>query len=153
MEEPVLGAGKAARLRLSISSEVKPADCEAVLPAGELRADLHFKLDKPAFGIMRYEEQAQVYKQVLRTRLNRCMSGIDGIESFHIFAAVPVSIAFLLGQVLSATVFPRCYVYNFNAKAIPKPGYEWQLSLDDAIHNKKPFVHIFKNPHNLGAAP
>ncbi|MFY0567845.1 SAVED domain-containing protein [Archangium lansingense] len=153
MEKPVLGPGRAMQLRLSISSEVKPADCETVLPAHDVRADLHFKVAKPAFGIVRREEQAQAYKQVLRSKLNQYITEIDGINSIHVFAAVPVSIAFLLGQVLSATVFPRCYVYNFNAKAVPKPGYEWRLSLDDAVHNKKPFVHIFKTPHIPGDAP
>lgn len=144
MQGPVQGTGKALQLRLSISSEVKLADCETVLLARDVRVDLHFKVAQPAFGIVRREEQAQAYRRMLRARLNQCMAEIDGIESIHVFAAVPVSIAFLLGQVLSATAFPRCYVYNFNNKAVPKPGYEWRLSLDDAVDNKKPFVHIFK---------
>lgn len=153
MEKPVLGPGRDVQLRLSISSEVKPADCETVLPARDVRADLHFKVAKPAFGLVRREEQARAYRQVLRSKLNQAMAEIDGIESIHVFAAVPVSIAFLLGQVLSATVFPRCYVYNFNAKAVPKPGYEWRLSLDDAVHNKTPFVHVFKTPPTSGDVP
>lgn len=153
LEEPVLGPGKAAQVRLSISSEVKRSDCETVLPAHDVRADLHFKVASPAFGLVRREAQAQAYRQVLRSKLNQYMTTIDGIDSIHVFAAVPVSIAFLLGQVLSATVFPRCYVYNFNAKAVPKPGYEWRLSLDDAVHNKRPFVHVFKTPHTSGAKP
>ncbi|WP_224371728.1 SAVED domain-containing protein [Hyalangium versicolor] len=150
MAKPVLGEGKAVRLRISISSVVKPADCDEVFPASELGADLHFKVEKPDFGIVRREEQAQAYKQVLRKQLNHCMNEFDDIESFHVFAAVPVSIAFLLGQVLSATAFPRCYVYNFNRHAEPKPGYEWRLSLDDALHNKKPFVHIFNRVRTPG---
>lgn len=153
LEESVLGPGRAAQLRLSISSEVKRSDCETVLPAHDVRADLHFKVPRPAFGIVRREEQAQAYRQVLRSKLNQYMSTIDSIDSIHVFAAVPVSIAFLLGQVLSATAFPRCYVYNFNAKAEPKPGYEWRLSLDDAVRNKRPFVHVFKTPQTRGAHP
>jgi hypothetical protein len=152
-EEPVLGPGKALQLRVSISSTVHAADCQKVLPAHEVRADLHFKLANPAFGIVRREEQALAYKTVLRSELSRCKNEISGIESIHVFAAVPVSIAFLLGQVLSATLFPPCYVYNFNNRAVPKPGYEWRLSLDDALHNRKPFVHVFDKPHTLGDAP
>ncbi|NTX33991.1 MULTISPECIES: SAVED domain-containing protein [unclassified Myxococcus] len=148
MEGPVQGTGSALQLRVSISSEVKAADCETVLPARDVRADLHFKVASPSFGIVQREEQAQAYRQTLRSKLNQCMAELGGIESIHVFAAIPVSIAFLLGQVLSATVFPRCYVYNFNAKAAPKPGYEWRLGLDDAVHNKKPFIHIFKTPHS-----
>jgi hypothetical protein len=102
---------------------------------------------------VRREEQALEYKTVLRSGLSRCMNEIKGIESIHVFAAVPVSIAFLLGQVLSATLFPRCYVYNFNNKAVPKPGYEWRLSLDDAVRNKKPFVHFFDKSLTSGDAP
>ncbi len=150
MERPALGGGKAAQLRVSISSTVKLVDCEAVLPKDEVRVDLHFRVDAPDFGMVRREEQVQAYKQVLRTKLNQCMAEIDNIKEIHVFAAVPVSLAFLLGQVLSATVFPRCYVYNFNAKAVPKPGYEWRLCLDDAIDNKPPFIEIFKIPRNTG---
>ncbi|MDC0709616.1 SAVED domain-containing protein [Stigmatella sp. ncwal1] len=145
MEAPVVGEGKAARLRISISSLVKPTDCEEVFPVSEMGVDLHFKVEKPDLGIVRREEQARAYKQTLRKHLLQCMNEFDGIESFHVFAAVPVSIAFLLGQVLSATAFPCCYVYNFNRHARPKPGYEWRLNLDDALHNKTPFVHIFNS--------
>ncbi|WP_158623832.1 SAVED domain-containing protein [Corallococcus llansteffanensis] len=140
------GTGKALQIRLSISSEVKSSDCETVLLAHCIRADLHFKVARPDFGIVRSAEQAQAYRLLLRKKINECMREMGDFESIHVFAAVPVSIAFLLGQVLSATNLPRSYVYNFNAKAVPKPGYEWRLGLDEAFRNKKPFVHIFKSP-------
>lgn len=153
VEGPARGPGKVLRLRVSISSEVKSADCEKVLPAQDVRADLHFKVPAPAFGIVRREDQAHAYRTVLRSKLNQCIGEIDGIESIHVFAAVPVSIAFLLGQTLAATVFPRCYVYNFNNKAKPTPGYEWRLGLDEAKFNQKTSVLIFKTSKSEGETP
>jgi hypothetical protein len=153
VDGPIPGPGRVLRLRLSISSEVKSADCEKVLPVQDVRADIHFKVPVPDFGIVRREEQAQAYRTMLRSKLNQCIREIDGIESIHVFAAVPVSIAFLLGQVLAATVFPPCYVYNFNKKAKPTPGYEWRLNLDEAKSNRKSPVLIFKSAHSSRVAP
>lgn len=138
-EQPGKAKTGALRLRLSISSKVELAECQKVLPDKKVRLDLHFTLPDPTPGLVRSEEQARAYVELLRAAIHRYKQD-RAIKSIHIFAAIPVSITFLLGQELSATWFPEPYVYNFGQGETP--GYKWRLNLR-AAHQGKPSVKIF----------
>jgi len=119
--------GRAARLRLSISANVSPEDCEQVLPAHEVGLDLHLTVKTPERGLVRREAQLDAYIQQIRTALDRYVAGNPRFQTLHVFASVPVSIALRLGQTLAATGLPPCCVYNYGGEETPR--YKWRLWL------------------------
>ncbi|SEU27938.1 hypothetical protein SAMN05443639_11379 [Stigmatella erecta] len=129
----------AARLRLSISAEVGLHDCQAVLPEQDVRLDVHCRVEEPQRGIVRREEQAHEYARQLRLALDQHIARDPLITSIHVFAAVPVSIAFHLGQSLTASWLPLCYVYNHGAQENPR--YKWRLCIQKAAQGQ-PSVEI-----------
>lgn len=131
--------GTAAQIRLSVSATVRTEACAAVLPPDDVRLDLHVESDDIGRGVIASEAQAREYELRLRRAVDRYINGAPAITSMHVFAAVPVSVAFLVGQVLAHSGLPRCYVYNFDAAATPR--YCWRLSLHDAVAGK-PCVEV-----------
>ncbi len=123
-------SGSAARIRLSISAPVRLEDCQQVLPESDVRLELHFSLEFPQRGSVRREEHVRAYAQQIRTMLDQHVVGNPEIKSVHVFAAVPVSIAFCLGQALTATGLPACCVYNYGGEE--QPRYKWRLWIQAA---------------------
>ncbi|WP_338278783.1 SAVED domain-containing protein [Corallococcus caeni] len=138
--------GSAARVRVSISNEVRPEDCVQVLPDSDIRLDLHFQLSTPERGIVRREAQLLEYAQTIRQTIDRNIGGKPEFTSIHVFAAVPVSIAFHLGRALAYTGLPECFAYNYNADDVPR--YKWCLSLKaaKAAIPKQPSITVFPSP-------
>ncbi|MBZ4333832.1 SAVED domain-containing protein [Corallococcus sp. AS-1-12] len=138
--------GSAARVRVSISNEVRPEDCAQVLPDSDIRLDLHFHLSAPERGVVRREAQLLEYAQTIRQIIDRNIGGKPEFTSIHVFAAVPVSIAFHLGRALAYTGLPECFAYNYNADDAPR--YKWCLSLKaaKAADPKQPSITIFPSP-------
>lgn len=139
-EQPGAAKRGAVRLRLSISSKVDLVECRKVLPDKRVRLDLHFTLPTPNPELVRSEEQARAYAEFLRETVHKHVNQDTEITSVHVFAAVPVSISFLLGQEFSATWFPDCYVYNFGRSESPR--YKWCLNLRAASQHN-PSIKIF----------
>ncbi|MBN9686154.1 MULTISPECIES: SAVED domain-containing protein [unclassified Corallococcus] len=123
-------SGCAARVRISVSNEVEVKDCAEVLPESEVRLDLHLQLKLPQKGIVQSEAQVLEYAKVIRDAIEVNVSGRNEFKSVHVFAAVPVSIAFHVGRALASTGLPECYSYNYNGKDIPR--YRWRLALTAA---------------------
>ncbi|RKG89313.1 SAVED domain-containing protein [Corallococcus terminator] len=136
-------SGDTARLRLSVSAPVSLEDCRQVLPDPEVALDMHFSLQMPKRGSVRQEEQLKLYVQKIQDALDQYISGspLRPLRSIHVFAAVPVSVAFLLGKVLAATWLPECFIYNYGRTE--RPAYKWRLSLQAAAQGKRS-VKIFK---------
>ncbi|MCY1018626.1 SAVED domain-containing protein [Pyxidicoccus sp. MSG2] len=136
-------SGSAARLRVSVSAPVSLDECREVLPDSEVALDLHFKLPTPRRGSVRREEQLKAYMQKIQDTLDEYISGNPPrpLKSVHVFAAVPVSVAFHLGRALAATWMPECFVYNYGR--LEKPAYKWRLSLQAAEQGRRS-VKIFK---------
>lgn len=140
------GAGKAARIRVSVSAFVGLEDCRQVLPDSEVMLDLHFTLAEPDRNSVRSEEQLKSYVQTILETLNKHIASNrnpdNRPESVHLFAAVPVSLAFSLGEVLTPSWLPECFVYNYGIHS-EQPRYKWRLSLQAAFEGKRS-VKIFK---------
>jgi hypothetical protein len=140
------GAGKAARICVSVSALVDLDDCRHVLPDSDVMLDLHFALATTGRGSVRREEQLKAYVQVIRETLDKHItSNRDPArrpESVHLFAAVPVSLAFYLGDVLTASWLPECFVYNYGLPS-ERPRYKWRLSLQAAFKGRRS-IKIFK---------
>jgi hypothetical protein len=124
-------AGAMARVRVSVSARVREDVCEAVLPLDAIGVDISIEAEEVGRGTVATEAQARVHAAALRRALDQCVNGNARITSIHLFAAVPVSVAFRIGQVLANTGLPRCYVYNFDATAVPQ--YRWRLDIHEAM--------------------
>lgn len=143
LEDEKRDSGSAARLRISVSALVNLEDCQQVLPEEDVRLDLHFKLEAQKQGSVRREEQLKAYVQRIKDALSQHVLGKgSSIQSIHIFAAIPVSLAFHLGDALTgpATWLPDCFIYNFGKDE--QPRYKWRLELRAAAKGK-PSVTIF----------
>jgi hypothetical protein len=118
-------------------------DCALVLPEEDVRLDVHFQLEvEPQKLIIRQEQQVREYAAVIRDTVEQLVAKERrAIKSIHLFAAVPVSLSFLIGQALSSTALPGCYVYNFNGK--DSPHYKWCVDLHAAEH-RAPAIRMFK---------
>ena len=138
-------SGTAVRLRLSVSAPVSLEDCREVLPDSEVRLDLHFTLQGQKRGIVRREDQLKSYVQMIQETLDKHIAENPdlGLESIHIFAAVPVSVAFHLGRALATTWLPECFIYNYGKSAKEVPAYKWRLSLQEAALGRRS-IKIFK---------
>jgi hypothetical protein len=135
-EQPGKAKSGAMRLRISLSSKVALADCRKVLPDRSVSLDLHARVDAPAPGLVRSEAQARAYAEMLSDAIYRKYAEKEcPIKSIHVFAAIPVSIAFLLGQAIRATWLPDCHVYNYGFRE--KPRYKWRLCLQAALHRER----------------
>lgn len=140
------GAGKAARIRVSVSAPVDLEACQHVLPDSDVMLDLHFSLAETGRGSVRREEQLKAYVQVIRETLNQHITANRDPDrrpkSVHLFAAVPVSLAFYLGDALTASWLPECFVYNYGLPS-EQPRYKWRLSLQAAFKGRRS-IKIFK---------
>ena len=136
-------SGTAARLRISVSAPVHLKDCQQVLPDSEVKLDLHFSSDDPTRGRVRQEAQLKAYLQQIQDAINQYITSASdrSVTSVHIFAAVPVSMAFHLGHALAATWLPECFVYNYGREE--QPTYKWRLSLQAAARGKNS-IKVFK---------
>lgn len=135
-------SGSAARVRISVSNEVEAKDCAEVLPESEVRLDLHLQLKLPQKGIVQSEAQVLEYAKVIRDAIEANISGRNEFTGVHVFAAVPVSIAFHIGRALASTGLPECYSYNYNGQDTPR--YRWRLALT-AAKDGRPSVTLL-NP-------
>ncbi|WP_224373184.1 SAVED domain-containing protein, partial [Hyalangium versicolor] len=139
-------AGKAARICVSVSALIDLNDCRQVLPDSDVMLDLHFALAKTGRGSVRREDQLKTYAQVIRETLNRHITSNMDPErrpaSVHLFASVPVSLAFYLGDALTASWLPECFVYNYGLPS-ERPRYKWRLSLQAAFEGRRS-IKIFK---------
>ncbi|NMO18775.1 SAVED domain-containing protein [Pyxidicoccus fallax] len=140
------GTGNAARIRVSVSALVSLDDCRHVLPDSDVMLDLHFSLVTTGRGSVRREEQLKAYVQVIRETLNKHITSNRDPdrrpESVHLFAAVPVSLAFYLGDTLTASWLPECFIYNYGLPS-ERPRYKWRLNLQAAFEGRRS-IKIFK---------
>ncbi|WP_158629201.1 MULTISPECIES: CHAT domain-containing protein [unclassified Corallococcus] len=140
------GKGKAARIRVSVSALANLDDCRQVLPDSDVMMDLHFSLVNPGQNSVRREDQLKAYVRLIRETINKHVTSNQDPErrpeSVHIFAAVPVSLAFYLGDILTASWLPECFVYNYGFPS-ECPRYKWRLSLLAAFKGKRS-VRVFK---------
>jgi hypothetical protein len=140
--------GSVARLRVSISATVREEACNAVLRPAEVRADLHLRAKEIGRGTLVTEAQARQHAAQIRRMLDAEVAGNTELRALHVFAAVPVSVAFLIGQALAHSSLPPAYIYNFDQNRTP--SYAWRLGLREAAQGMD-CVELLEEIHH-GAA-
>lgn len=128
--------GRLARLFVSVSNEVDERLANPVVPAKESAVDLRVGLKNPYRGAISDERQARLLVEEIAREVDSNLGGLPNVDAVHVFAAVPVSVAFLLGQrVFSGTALPPVVIHNL--AATPRPAYRWGLNLADALAGRR----------------
>lgn len=128
--------GHLARLFVSVSADVDERLANPVVSARESAADLRVGIKNPHRGAISDERQARLLVEDIAREVDANLSGLPDVDALHVFAAVPVSVAFLLGQrVFSGTALPPVVIHNL--VAMPRPAYRWGLNLADALAGRR----------------
>ena len=128
--------GHVARLLVSVSARVEPSLCDNVMPREQSLVDIHVGLQKPFRGVITSEAQARHFVDGVAREVDAAIGGKSGIEALHVFAAVPVSVAFLLGQrVFAGSGLPPVIIHSLTSA--PQPAYRWALNLFDAMGGRR----------------
>lgn len=125
--------GSVAMVRVSISAGVKRIVCREALTE-DPRLDLEFSFASPHRGAIRSEAHARDVADQVRQALDSTIAGDPEFGEVHLFAAIPVSVAFLLGQALSGTALPRTFVHNYTRG--DSPSYRWSVCLQAAAESR-----------------
>jgi hypothetical protein len=121
-------------VRVSVSYPVNAASTRAVVPSPVLEIDLTVPL--PERGIVKSEEQTRAYGREFRRVIDRLAQQASLCRRFHLFYAGPVSLAFHLGQQISANIHPPVTAWNFR-----RGNYEWGVDLAEAAMGESSVVY------------
>jgi hypothetical protein len=83
-------------------------------------AQVDVYLDAPGEDALAYPDDVEAVAAAFRTAIDRLHELYPNAETVHLFAAVPVGLAFLMGTRVSQTIHPPVQTYQFDAKADPK---------------------------------
>jgi nucleoside phosphorylase len=112
-------------LRVSVSYPVRSESTRAVVAHPVLEIDL--QVPQSQRGVVKSERQVLAYGAAFRKLLDRISSVvIDPRARVHLFYAGPVSLAFHIGQLVSASIHPPVVVWNYSRR------YEWAIDLGAA---------------------
>ena len=105
-------------LRVGISVRIEPSDTLAVVedPLTEVSLDL----DAPHPDALRSSADLEEVALSFVAALERLVAQRPSTSLVHVFAAVPVGLAFRLGAAVSPTRHPKVAVYQFQRDATPR---------------------------------
>jgi nucleoside phosphorylase len=121
-------------VRVSVSYQVNSAPTRAVVPSPAIELDL--TVPRPERGIVKSEEQTRAYGREFRRVIDRIAQQAPLCRRFHLFYAGPVSLAFHLGQQISANIHPPVTAWNFR-----RGNYEWGVDLAAAAVGESSVVY------------
>jgi hypothetical protein len=98
-------------VRVSVSYEINTPQTRLNVPDAILEIDM--SVPKPERGIVRSEEQTRAYGREFRRVIDQVAQQLPFCHGLHLFYAGPVSLAFHLGQQISANIHPPVTTWNF----------------------------------------
>ena len=112
-------------LRMSVSYPVCAESTRAVVADPALEIDL--QIPESERGVVKSERQVLAYGAAFRKLLDRVASVVINPRArVHLFYAGPVSHAFHIGQLVSASIHPPVVVWNYSRR------YDWAIDLGAA---------------------
>jgi nucleoside phosphorylase len=117
----VNGEGDAV-VRMSVSYQVSQPQTRAVVAAPGLEVDM--SLPDPKRSVVQSEAQTRSYGREFRRVIDVIAQQAPACRRLHLFYSGPVSLAFHLGQQISANIHPPVTVWNFR-----RGVYGWGLDL------------------------
>lgn len=124
-------------VRMSVSYQVNLLQTRVNVPEAALELDL--SLSSPERGIVRSEEQTRAYGREFRRVIDWIAQQAPACQRIHLFYAGPVSLAFHLGQQVSANIHPSVTAWNYR-----RGSYEWGIDLAAAAVGQSCVVYPTK---------
>ena len=141
MTVPAVGRLTDAVIRVSISLEVGCEDVKQVVP--EPHEDIHIRVAHPARNIITHLAQVDEICREFRTSLDSLHNRLAPGGRIHLFLAVPMSVGFSLGRVLSSSLNGDAVCYNHSAQAAPR--YSWGIR----VNSDEPAAKLIVRPELL----
>lgn len=114
-------------IALDVSVSYAVTETQITSSVGEMPR-VSLTVPEPSLDLVRTKTQVESYSRTFREALER-IARWPSIQRIHLFAAVPMSIAFALGRQIRPTVHPSVYAYNFRRSSTPP--YSWRLLLSE----------------------
>lgn len=110
------GSGEAV-IRMSTRVSISDSDVQAKVknPLKEVKIQAP-KTGRDIFGS---NDQLQEYSSAFCEALDAISSCLSGVNEVHLFAAIPVGLAFLMGQEISPNHHPKVHVYEYTKQFSP----------------------------------
>ncbi|MFC1638833.1 SAVED domain-containing protein [Patescibacteria group bacterium] len=114
-----------AAIRIGVSYPVTP---EQTNPVVESCATFGISVVSPAVDIVRTRKDVERLAASFRGVIDELVAS-SSIQRIHVFASVPMCVAFAMGQQISASIHPKVYVYNYRRQ--DSPNYKWGALMTD----------------------
>jgi hypothetical protein len=105
-------------IRVSTSHRIHPSQTQEVVPRWLAQVDI--ALDTPGEDALQSPQDVEAVAVAFKRALDRLHDLFPNAERIHLFAAVQVGVAFLMGTRVSQTIHPPVQTYQFDSKADPK---------------------------------
>ena len=105
-------------IRVTTSHRIHASQTMEIVPHPLAQVDV--SVDVPDEDALAYPNDVEAVAAAFKAALDRLHALYPNAETTHVFAAVPVGLAFLMGTRVSQTVHPPVQTYQFDAKADPK---------------------------------
>jgi hypothetical protein len=105
-------------IRVSTSHRIHPSQTQELVPRWLAQVDI--ALDAPGEDALQSPRDVEAVAAALKVALDRLHDLFPNAERIHLFAAVQVGVAFLMGTRVSQTIHPAVQTYEFDSKADPK---------------------------------
>lgn len=125
-QAPCEGHPAAAIVRVSVSAEVALADCTEFV-AGPFD-EFHIRVAKPARDVVTHADQVNRIAGLFRDALDAATRRLPPGAQIHVFAAVPMSVGYSMGRLISQSMHGETVVYNFSSQRTPR--YSWGLRIN-----------------------
>ena len=122
-------------LRVSISHHIKPQDTGEVLPNA---AEVDLGLTEPNEDAVTSKEDMLAIAEEFKKIMDNLANNESNIEVIHLFAAIPVGVAFMIGTKISPNIHP--FVQTYQHSATEKPKYINSVLVKGEIDNEVPLT-------------
>jgi hypothetical protein len=112
-------------VRVSVSYQVSQAQTHALVASSAVAVDM--SVPYPKRSVVQSEAQTRSYGREFRRVIDTIAQRAPTCRRLHLFYSGPVSLAFHLGQQISANIHPPVTVWNFR-----RGNYSWGLDLTAA---------------------
>jgi hypothetical protein len=99
-------------LRLSLSQPIDVEATQRLLPTPATEIDI--TADNPHFDIVATPDDVAAVVSKFQQALDAIATHVPNARAIHLFAAVPVGLAFKLGAAVNSTTTPPIYLYQYN---------------------------------------
>ncbi|MCZ7547682.1 MAG: SAVED domain-containing protein [Anaerolineales bacterium] len=123
-------------IKFGVSYPIQNQDVDRIVSSPRL--DYELQMPEPEPDSIRSHEQLEGYARVFRKTLDLIHNTHPTVKRVHVFFAGPVSLAFRCGQLISPTLHPRVFVYNFVFNDDPK--YKWAFGINVPTNSPEFFI-------------